>query len=534
MAAAYKKMEKYDLALLHLDSCILYAKKCSQKNVCSVWQGIALENKGQILMFEKKYEEAIHCFQQSIPFCKDFGEYGTQATALMYIGKCLSETPQTLAQAQFYFDSAAAVSLRLDITSKTPQLLKYHLAEYYAKIGNYQKAYENHLRYTQIQDSLEKNLNRKESEELQVQYESEKKDQEIEHQKQTIQFQERQTLFVLLGIAVVISFALYLFYTNRQKQKINRLLGAKKAEIEQIAKELEQLADFKNTMMGMIVHDFKSPLQRTLFYIEQNYKADTYLLKSVQNVLRMVNDLLKIQHIAKNDLELEKNRVQTEGFLKEIMEDQQLLLQKKNIELSYQTEQTWLEMDFVLIRRVLENLFLNAYKYTPEGGKVVFWAKKQKKYFEIAVQDNGQGISAEKLPHIFEAYYQAEAKNELGKSLGLGLAFCKMAVEKHEGRIELESEIGKGTCIRFYLPLSEMQDTEKEGISLSEAEKEQLASTIIEIENTPFFEWTLFKEKIENLPSNTEGLEKWKKELEKTFLEDNESLFWEILKTGKK
>jgi signal transduction histidine kinase len=112
--------------------------------------------------------------------------------------------------------------------------------------------------------------------------------------------------------------------------------------------------------------------------------------------------------------------------------------------------------DVGLIRRVLQNLLSNALKYTPVGGDVRIVITPSHSEVRVAVTDTGPGIAPEYHQRIFEKFGQVEDRtNRVGT--GLGLAFCKLAVEAHGGRIGVESEVGKGST--FWLALSRLSDS---------------------------------------------------------------------------
>jgi len=464
IGAAYKKMGNYDAALLHLDSCIFYAKQYPKKDVSGVWQGIALENKGQILMVEKKYGQAIEQFKKAVPLCENYGEYGTQATALIYIGKCLSENSKNLPQAQIYFDSAVVVTQKLGNSfSKTPQLLKYHLADYYAKIGKYKDAYENHLRYTQMQDSLDKNLNRKESEELQVQYETEKKEQEILLQKQTIQFQERQNWFFSFTALMTVFSAIYLFYNNRQKQKINKVLESKNHEIESQKAELENLNTTKDRLFAIISHDLKSPINSLKNFMEilemDIPKEERILLQNdifrlLDNSFQTLDNLL---NWAKNQMEGIKYSPQN-LHIGELSQQIILFLKPtantKNILIDNQIQknhQIWADNDHLQL--ILRNLISNAIKFTPENGKIFLKSLDLGEQIQISIQDTGVGMREEDIKKVFEGKANFTTKGTSGeKGTGLGLMLCKEFMEKNKAILHLKSEPHQGTEFLLVFP----------------------------------------------------------------------------------
>ena len=122
------------------------------------------------------------------------------------------------------------------------------------------------------------------------------------------------------------------------------------------------------------------------------------------------------------------------------------------------------EIDQVLVcgdrdrlKQVLVNLISNAIKYTPPGGEVVITLGKQGGQGRLIVTDNGPGIPPEDLPHIFDRFYRGEKsrlRSKDGKGYGLGLSIAYWIVRGHEGTIEVNSQVGKGTTFCVWLPLA--------------------------------------------------------------------------------
>jgi signal transduction histidine kinase len=113
------------------------------------------------------------------------------------------------------------------------------------------------------------------------------------------------------------------------------------------------------------------------------------------------------------------------------------------------------EFDRVQIERMLSNLISNAVKFTPPGGQVRVGVERAVDHVEIVIEDTGQGIAPEHLPHIFDRFYRVRGMEEQAspeKGLGLGLSFVNWIVRAHSGTIEVKSEPGKGTTFKVFLP----------------------------------------------------------------------------------
>jgi signal transduction histidine kinase len=105
-----------------------------------------------------------------------------------------------------------------------------------------------------------------------------------------------------------------------------------------------------------------------------------------------------------------------------------------------------------MIRRVVTNLLENASKYSPQGSKIVIGARKDGDHILVWVEDNGPGIPASEHERIFEKFTRLRTENA-PKGLGLGLAYCRLAVQAHGGKIWVESEVGSGSRFTFTLPV---------------------------------------------------------------------------------
>ncbi|MFM8424778.1 MAG: sensor histidine kinase, partial [Chloroflexota bacterium] len=130
---------------------------------------------------------------------------------------------------------------------------------------------------------------------------------------------------------------------------------------------------------------------------------------------------------------------------------------KKNITIKkaiQQGSELWVEVDAGKVAIVLSNLLKNAIAFSNEGGEIVIRGEKQPDYVKVSIKDNGIGIPAKDLPHVFDRFYQVEGHlTRKHGGMGLGLSVAKVMVEMHGGRIWADSEEGKGSIFSFILPV---------------------------------------------------------------------------------
>ncbi|BCM93556.1 adaptive-response sensory-kinase SasA [Abditibacteriota bacterium] len=242
------------------------------------------------------------------------------------------------------------------------------------------------------------------------------------------------------------------------------------AQVQENYHQLQALEKMREDLTHMIVHDLRAPLSS--FLVGLQLMGDVAPLVDVQRecydiamrggktLLSMINDLLDISKMESGTLTLELAPLSIpllmESFLEQITssirEEQLSLVRQIDPDLPLVTS------DENKLRRVLVNLTGNALKFTPSGGTICVGARRytQENIDSIlfSVSDTGEGIPEESFARIFEKFGQVESRHSRQHtSTGLGLTFCKMAVEAHGGRIWVESKLGEGSTFFFTIPL---------------------------------------------------------------------------------
>jgi len=354
-------------------------------------------------------------------------------------------------------------------------------------------------------------------------------------------------LYALLFIGLI--YLLVKFYTRillKQKDNLELIVKTRTEELRRTNEQLVQKEKFKQDVSSMIVHDLKNPINSIINGTESN--PETQLIRAKQIGRRMLNLVLNILDVYKyEEAQIVLYPINHQLFdLAEKAIDQILYLcVEKNITISNRINQEFeVHAETEIIERVFINILTNSIKYTPNNGLIILDAKKDsiKGFVKIAVIDNGTGIEKDKIHLIFEKFGQANIKNSgLVRSTGLGLAYCKLVVEAHGGKIDVESVYGKGSEFWFTLPLSKIstKDIHKtasevshgmDSLSISQESKSILKSYIIELQNIDIYkitEITLILDRIDSSLNNEIKL--WKQSLEDAIYAGNETLYKRLL-----
>lgn len=419
---------------------------------------------------------------------------------------------------------------------------------------------------------------------------------ELERQKSELQqHRSTRTISALVGL-ILLTILLFFFITNRRRKKTieqlnkyNTELNNSKQEIEEknvvlqqnivelkkkkeleIAnrkleeanQKLDQLQKYKEKLTNMIVHDLKNPLGAVLVNSKMafdHYAIDPKIKKRLQDIhyaskrIKVyIEDMLAIQTYANSELPLHLathqmyRSVQTAiNILKSAIKEKSLVIEN-NIPKDY-----YAQYDSKYIGRVYENLLSNAIKYTDPGGKIIFSAdivpgndEHPLGYIHFAIADSGTGIPEEKFKEIFEPFMQLEAREFANtSSTGIGLTFCKMAVESHKSNIVVTSEVGIGTTFAFDLPrveapksttspekvspktkTNDAQTTEEEPIiALSTEERKALQPLVQELDKVEFYEVSTLLNILKKLEEeNSPSLSQWKSAMEESIDNFNE------------
>jgi len=242
-------------------------------------------------------------------------------------------------------------------------------------------------------------------------------------------------------------------------------LRRQRRQLQENYQRLQELEHLRDNLVHMIVHDMRSPLMAMSGYLDLlKMKASSQLGEREQGWIKtarqgttqlteMVTTLLDVSRLEAGQMPLKRSACDLAVVARAAVDSLGSLVGQRRLSIESPSGPVIASADKEIVQRVIANLLGNALKFTPDGGEVKLTADRKDGLARLAVSDTGPGIPPEYHARIFERFGQVE-KQRRKHSTGLGLTFCKLAVEAHGGQIGLESEVGKGSTFWFVLPLA--------------------------------------------------------------------------------
>lgn len=256
---------------------------------------------------------------------------------------------------------------------------------------------------------------------------------------------------------------------------MSQLAGTLTDRIKQTNLDLRESERVRDNLTHMIVHDLRNPITALMGGLDVLLMAladkmtddEKRLLQNARHsnkvLLGLVNEILDINKMEAGKFELSLFATNIADIIIQNTEALQAAaeLEGQHLEVGLSSTEILVNCDGRLIGRVLANLLTNAFKYTPEGGTITTTLETNTSIdtVTLSIIDTGPGIPLEYQQNIFDKFTQVKGHQEERRGTGLGLTFCKMAVEAHGGKIWVESEIGRGSKFSFTLPISGPEST---------------------------------------------------------------------------
>lgn len=492
IGSCYDNAGESEKSLLHNSQSLILAEELNY----TTGVAYALHNVASNYFKQSKYELALDCLEQALKIKKEINDKSGQIGTLELLAQVYGELNQVPIALKL-IEEALVIAKEIEAKPKLQSLYKSY-AKLYELKGDYDNAYQYLQAYTNLKDTL---LNEKSLEEMSDRkylYETQKKEKQIELLQKD---QKIGTLYKYIFGGSTIFLALLvggIFYRYRMQQKTNALLAEKNQEIAQqyealeeanlkqleisrllaeknnelndshnkIKEQNEQLEESNeslNQFASVASHDLKEPLRMIGSYtklIQRRYTSqldDTaqefmgYITDATTRMEALLNDLLAYSRVGTQAAPSEEVNLQNTFTIVTANLYQQL----KEINATVEVDENMPSIvgSNTQMIQLFQNLISNAVKFRDERiPKVIVTCEHKSENYLIKVQDNGIGIAPEYQDKIFDMFRRLHTRDEY-EGTGIGLATCYKIVQRHGGKIWVESEVGVGSTFFITLPI---------------------------------------------------------------------------------
>jgi len=464
LGAIYNRLGQYDSALFFLKEGMRIGvplEKQGKENLTEIYNNI-----GNTYYYEKKYDESIIWFQ--LNYKNDLVSHLPSRLADLWV--------DALNMADSYsekgsYDSAAkygelALQLATQQDSRSKQADSYAILSTLARHrGEYKKAFEYQSKWYALDTALVNSETYKSIAELEQKYMARKRENEkLVLQAEIVQqkFHNRIVTIMAISLLLIAIAAAILFIIKR---RANRQLSATNNLIVRQNEKLAELNYQKTSLISIVSHDLSTPFATIGMWQQLLQNEKDNLSSSQQKALDRIGQATRYgEGLIRHILDVEKaqtnqHKVQLENldlriFAESVLDEFGPAAAKKDIQLNLEcpNRSIFFLSDRQLLGRMLENLLSNAIKYSSTGKSVWISVSEEKDAISIRVRDEGVGIPAEELPHLFSKYSRISSRPTAGESsTGLGLAIVKRICEELNGKISCESSLGKGSIFTVVL-----------------------------------------------------------------------------------
>ncbi|MCR9133889.1 MAG: tetratricopeptide repeat-containing sensor histidine kinase [bacterium] len=423
---------------------------------------ILLHNMGNLNRQRGDYKEAERYFKESLLFSERFGVeegiyHNSNALGELFIDQ------QQFSEARTWFEKGLTSAKKLGSSSLISTAYN-NLYTTNKELADYKSALEHFENYTQLTDSLFDLEKEKEFADLTSKLELEQQIQVNEALKEQQRAQDQKLRFqvvALIASLIALSLLLLIVYLVLKSRKA---IERKNLELRNTTKQLEEILESRDHLMGVIAHDLRSPLatlqglldliSSDVLTIEEIRELSKTIEPTLQKNSDTIEGLLAWSQSQSNGLNLEFKSVDLTEIINSVVDRQSYNLNQKNLSLSMELDDlSKVNGDNSAIRMVLRNLLINAIKFTEKGGNIYIRTRNSKDDNKVIVEieDTGIGIDEELKKDLFRDAVPSRKGTNAEQGNGFGLSMCKAFVSKMNGNLYCDSTVGKGST--FYLEL---------------------------------------------------------------------------------
>lgn len=355
-------------------------------------------------------------------------------------------------------------------------------SEVYAKQGDYVRAYDYHVKYSQLNQQLFSEENIRKIEQMRNQHTIEKQEAENEFlrkQKELdLKIIGRQKIIIVLSAVGILLLVVIVIISRRallvrkrlnlQIQKQHDKIQTDKNLIEQQANKLQELDEAKSRFFANVSHDLRTPLSLIIGNLElaqddddsayspASKKSLDTAIKNSKRLLYLTDEINDLTKLEEGKISLRLEPVKLGSYLQMLSEMFISSAEYKGVTLKVENRLSNFDhaaIDPRQFEKIFYNLVSNAIRHTRTGDSITVRSYKDAGKITVEIEDSGEGIAPDSLPFIFDRFFQSKHNvHRTREGLGIGLALVKELTELHHGQIAVESELSKGTKFKLIFP----------------------------------------------------------------------------------
>jgi signal transduction histidine kinase len=274
----------------------------------------------------------------------------------------------------------------------------------------------------------------------------------------------RLLMLVADQISIAIENAALYDRLRQHSAELEAMVDARTAELRKALNQAREADRLKTDFVTDVSHELRTPLSNIQLYIDllAQTEPERYpeyletLRREADRLAALIEDLLSVSRLDAGSVELQFRELDLNTLSQALVRDRERLFSERGLDLVWQPSADGVRVraDEQLLSQVIANLMTNAMNYTPRGGRVLVRAENgEPGWATLAVEDSGLGIPDNEMGLLFARFFRGSASRKMGNpGTGLGLAICHEIVERHGGRIAVETKPGKGSCFTIWLP----------------------------------------------------------------------------------
>ncbi len=473
LGIVYDEMGDAQKALLYFNESYKISLNNNNKNGVST----ALNNIGFVHSKLKDFPKALAAYQASLEISREMNDIPSEMNTLNNIAWVYYHSNE-FNKVEEHVNQALALAPqnhKLDFTAESHEILSK--LRYDQK--RYKEAFDHKALFMALKDSLFNKDRNEKFMEMQVRFETERKENEIEMLKKndeiknlTITRQRNVIIFWFTGSLLLVILAGLVYKNLQSKKKINEILSLKNKELKEAnnkliesERHLRDLNATKDRFFSIIAHDLKNPFGALLGFSEllnQNYESNSkqetkeiiaLIYESAQKLYKLLDNLLQWSRSQIGNIVYKPELFPLLPVVQQEIELLDNMVSKKNIKITQRVgDHIMVFADPNIISIIIRNLISNAIKFSNDKGKILINAEEKDGMVEVAISDFGIGIEDDDIKKLFrldESFSTKGTADEEGT--GLGLLLCKEFIVKNKGKIWVTSEKGKGSTFYFTL-----------------------------------------------------------------------------------